>query len=89
MVNFKNMVYKVYNKLLPADIMSYFKTINACHNHNARMKNCNFSVKGTKMWNDISGDIKLYKSKFTLKKCTKLYFCNLINFDNSFCFISM
>ena len=26
-------------------IMSYFKTINACHNHNVRMKNCNFKIK--------------------------------------------
>ena len=47
MVNFKNMVfmYKVHNKLLPANIMSYFKTINTCHNHNVRMKNCNFKIK--------------------------------------------
>ena len=47
MVNFKNMVfmYKVHNKLLPANIMSYFKTINDCHNHNVRMKNCNFKTK--------------------------------------------
>ena len=47
MVNFKNMVfmYKVYNQLLPANIMSYFKTINACHNHNVRMPNCHFKIK--------------------------------------------
>ena len=32
------LMYKVYIKLLPAKIMSYFKTINACHNHNVRMK---------------------------------------------------
>ena len=44
MVNFKSMVfmYKVYNKLLPANIMSYFKTINSCHNHNVRMHNLQF-----------------------------------------------
>ena len=47
MVTFKSMVfmYKVYNKLLPANIMSYFKTINVCHNHNVRMKSCNFKIK--------------------------------------------
>ena len=47
MVNFKNMVfmYGVYNKLLPANIMSYLKTINACHNHNVRVKNCSFKIK--------------------------------------------
>ena len=87
MVNFKSMVfmYKVYNKLLPANIMSYFQKINACHNHNVRMKNCNFkikfsrttkkseciSVKGPKMWNDMPADIKLCKSMFTFKKMYK------------------
>ena len=87
MVNFKSMVfmYRVYNKLLPANIMSYFKKINACHNHNVRMKNCNFkikfsrtnkkseciSVKGPKMWNDLPADIKLCKSMFTFKKMYK------------------
>ena len=87
MVNFKNMVfmYKVYNKLLPANIMSYFKTINTSHNHNVRMKNYNFkikfsrttkkseciSVKVPKIWNDIPADIKLCKSMFTFKKMYK------------------
>ena len=87
MVNFKCMVfmYREYNKLLPANIMSYFKKINACHNHNVRMKNCNFkikfsrtnkkseciSVKGPKMWNDLPADIKLCKSMFTFKKMYK------------------
>ena len=95
MVNFKSMVfmYMVYNKLLPANIMSYFNEINACHNHNVRMKKCNFkskfsrtnnkseciSVKGPKMWTDLPADIKLCKSMFTFKKRTKLYFCNRIN----------
>ena len=102
MVNFKNMVFMY--KLLPANMMSYFKTINACHNHNVRMKYCNIkikfsrttkkseciSVKGPKMWNDIPADIKLCKSMFIfIKKCTKLYSCNLINLVNCFCFISM
>ena len=47
MVNFKNMVlmYKVYNKLLPANMMAYFKTINTCHKHNVRMKKRNFKIK--------------------------------------------
>ena len=50
------------------------------NNHNVRMKHCNFkikfsrttkkseciSVKGPMMWNDISADIKLCKSMFTL-----------------------
>ena len=87
MVTFKNMVfmYRVYNNLLPANIMSYFKTINACHNHHVRMKNCNFkikfsrttkkseciSVKGPKVWIDMPADIKLYTSMFTFKEMYK------------------
>ena len=65
--------------------MSYCKTINACHNHNVRVKNCNFkikfirttkkseciSVKVPKMWNDMPADIKLCKSMFTFKKMYK------------------
>ena len=73
-------MYKIYNKLLPANTMSYFKNTNACHNHNVRKKNCNFkirlsrttkkseciSVKGPpKMWNDLSADIKLCKWMLT------------------------
>ena len=73
-------MYKVYNKLLPANIMSYFKTINTCHNHNVRMKNCNFKIKFSRtttknlnvlVWNDILADIKLCKSMFTFKKMYK------------------
>ena len=78
-------MYKVYNKLLPANTMSYFKKSNACHNHNVRMKNCNFkikfsrtttkseciSVKGPKKWNDMPADIKLCKSMFTFLKMYK------------------
>ena len=37
------------------------------------------------MWNDLPADIKLCKSMFTFKnKCTKLYFCTLINLINAF-----
>ena len=78
MVDFNSMVfmYKVYNNLLPANIMLYFQKVNASHYHKMRMKNCNFkirfsrttkkaeciSVKGPKMWNDLSADIKLCNS---------------------------
>ncbi len=95
-MNFKNMVfmYKVYNNLLPANIMSYFKIINACHNHNFRMKNCNFkikfsrttkkseciSVKGQKKWNAIPADIKLCKSMFTFKQIYKALLLQLCQF---------
>ena len=64
------------------------------------MKNCNFKIKfsrtskksefssvglkGQTMWNDMPADIKLCKSMFTFKKCTKFYFCNFINLVNAF-----
>ena len=66
--------------------MSYQKKINACHNHNVRMKNCHFkikfsrttkknlnviSVKGPKIWNDMPADHKLCKSMYTFKKMYK------------------
>ena len=97
MVNFK---CKIYNKLLPANSMSYFKKINTCHNHNGRMKNCNFkitfsrttkksecgpiSVKGPKMWNDMPADIKVCKSVFTF---TKMYKALLLQpYQSGYCF---
>ena len=47
MVNFNSMVfmYKVYNSLLPANILLYFQKVNASHNHNIRKKNCNFKIR--------------------------------------------
>ena len=46
MVYVKRMVfmYNVYNKLLPANSVILQK-INACHNHNVRMKNCNYKMR--------------------------------------------
>ena len=75
MVDFNSMVY---NNLLPANIMLYFQKVNASHYHNIRKKNCNFKirfsrntkkaecirVKGSKMWNYLSTDIKLCNSIF-------------------------
>ena len=84
MVNFNSMVfmYKVYNSLLPANILLYFQKVNASHNHNICKKNCNFkirysrttkksdciSVKGPKIWNDLCDDIKLCNSIYQFKK---------------------
>ena len=78
MVDFNSMVfmYKVYNNLLPANIMLYYQKVNASQYHNIRMKNCNLkirfsrttkkaeciSIKGPKMWNARPADIKLRNS---------------------------
>ena len=56
-----------------------------CHNHNVRMKTCNFkikfsrttkkseciTIKGPNMWNDMPTDIKVCKSMFTFKNMYK------------------
>ncbi len=69
----------------------HLKKINACHNHNVRMKTCNLkikfsrttkkseciSVKGPKMWNTMSADTKLCKLMYTIIFFTKLYFYTL------------
>ena len=78
-------MYKIYNKLLPANIMSYFKkSMPVTITINVRIKtyfNIKFSrttkksecisVKGPKMWNDMPTDIKVCKSMFTFKKMYK------------------
>ena len=103
-VNFKCMVfmYKIYNKLLPANVMSYFKTINACHNHNVCMKTRNFkikfsrttkkseciSVKGPKMWNEMPAYIKVCKSMFTFKKMYKALVEKLLPFKSLFLLVN-
>ena len=100
MVNFKSMVfmYRVYNKLLTANIMSYFKQINASHNHNVCMKNCNFKSSLVELIRNRNALVyKGRRSGMTcllilncvsrclhLKKCAKLYFCNRINLVNAF-----
>ena len=87
MVDFNSMVfmYKVYNNLLPANIMLCYQKVNASQYHNIRMKNCNFkirfsrttkkaeciSIKGPKMWNDLPADIKLCNSIYKFKKMYK------------------
>ena len=45
MVDFNSinkLMYKVYNNLLPANIMLYFQKVNTSHYHNIHMRNCNF-----------------------------------------------
>ena len=66
-------MYKAFQNLLPTNLLSYFKKINDSHNHNTRNNNLRFKVryrrtskkalsmcvKGSKMWNALSPDIKL------------------------------
>ena len=69
-------MYKAFHNSLPAIVLSYFKKVNGSYNHNKRNNNLNFKVryrrttkkalsicvKGSKMWNSLSPDIKLSRN---------------------------
>ena len=66
-------------------MLSYFKKVNDSHNHNTRNNTLSFKVryrrtskkalsicvKGTKMWNALSSDIKLSRNVNAFKKMLK------------------
>ena len=76
-------MYKAFHNSLglPANLLSYFKNVN----HNTRNNNLNFKVryrrttrkalsicvKGSKMWNSLSRDIKLSRNVNAFKKMLK------------------
>ena len=79
-------MYKAFHNSLPATLLSYFKKVNGSHNHNTRNNNLNFKVqyrrttkkallsicvKGSKMWNSLSPDIKLSRNVNAFKKMLK------------------
>ena len=78
-------MYKAFHNSLPANLLSYFKKVNGSHNHNTRNNNLNFKVryrrttkkalsicvKGSKMWNSLSPDIKLSRNVNAFKKMLK------------------
>ena len=83
-------MYKAFHNLLPTSLLSYFKKVNDSHNHNTRNNTLSFKVryrrtykkalsicvKGTKMWNALSSDIKLSKNveSFTFRELQVLKF---------------
>ena len=64
-------MYRAFHSLLPTHLLSYFKKVNDSHNHNTINNTLSFKVeevlkktlsmcvKGSKMWNALSQDIKL------------------------------
>ena len=78
-------MYKAFQNLLPTNLLSYFKKVNDSHNHNTRNNNLRFKVryrrtskkalsmcvKGSKMWNALSPDIKLTSNSNAFKKMLK------------------
>ena len=86
-IDFNSLVfmYKAFHNLLPTSLLSYFKKVNDSHNHNTRNNTLSFKVryrrtskkalsicvKGTKMWNALSSDIKLSRNVNAFKKMLK------------------
>ena len=78
-------MYKAFHNLLPTNLLSYFKKVNDSHNHNIRNNTLSFKVrfrrtskkalsiciKGCKMWNALSPDIKLSRNANAFKKMLK------------------
>ena len=76
---------KAFHNLLPTNLLSYFKKVNDSHNHNTRNNTLSFKVrsrrtskkalsiciKGSKMWNALSPDIKLSRNANAFKKMLK------------------
>ena len=86
-IDFNSLVFmcKAFYNLLPTSLLSYFKKVNDSHNHNTRNNTLSFKVryrrtskkalsicvKGTKMWNALSSDIKLSRNVNAFKKMLK------------------
>ena len=78
-------MYKAFHISLPANLLSYCKQVNGSHNHGTRNNNLNFKVRyrrttkkalsicvrGSKMWNSLSPDIKLSRNVNAFKKMLK------------------
>ena len=73
LVQFKSMVlmYKIYNNLMPSNILSYFCMVHMSHDHDTRqaghfknmycsttLKSMYLSVRGPVMWNKLHADLK-------------------------------
>ena len=78
-------MYKAFHNLLPTHLLSYFKKVYGSHNHNTRNNTLSFKVrfritskkalsiciKGCKMWNALSPDIKSSRNANAFKKMLK------------------
>ena len=86
MVQFKSMVlmYKIYNNLMPSNILSYFCMVHMSHDHDTRqaghfknmycrttLKSMCLSVRGPVMWNKLHTDLKNSTSVNMFKKGIK------------------
>ena len=88
LVQFKSMVlmYKIYNNLMPSNILSYFCMVHMSHDHDTRqaghfknmycrttLKSMCLSVRGPVMWNKLHTDLKNSTSVNMFKKRYKTF----------------
>ena len=88
LVQFKSMVlmYKIYNNLMPSNILSYFCMVHMSHDHDTRqaghfknmycrttLKSMCLSVRGPVTWNKLHTDLKNSTSVNMFKKRYKTF----------------
>ena len=73
-------MFKVYAKLLPTNLLSFFKKVNDSHNYNTRNNKKKFNIRFTRttqkdgticvkgLWNVLNIDVKLCKTTVQFKK---------------------
>ena len=88
LVKFKSMVlmYKIYNNLMPSNILSYFCMVHMSHDHGTRqaghfknmycrttLKSMCLSIRGPVMWNKLHSDLKNSTTVNMFKKRYKTF----------------
>ena len=81
LVMYKSMItmYKIYNKLMPSNIISRYEIVHTAHNTRqagnfknrycrTTLKSMCLSVKGPSMWNKLPDDVKNCANVFVFKK---------------------
>ena len=69
---YKSMItmYKIYNKLMPSNIILRYEIVHTAHNTRqaGNFKSMCLSVKGPSMWNKLPDDVKNCANVFVFKK---------------------
>ena len=79
-------MYKIYNNLMPSNILSYFCMVHMSHDHDTRqaghfknmycrttLKSMCLSIRGPAMWNKLHSDLKNSTTVNMFKKRYKTF----------------
>ena len=98
MVKFKSMVlmYKIYNNLMPSNILSYLCMVHMNHDHDTRqaghfknmlcrtrLNSICLSIRGPVMWNELHNDLKNSTTVNMFKKGIKPFWLMSMQQRNS------